>query len=101
MSAFFLPVCSEKFWSCLIEHLRSRWTRTHPGVDKILDRVGGWSNGEIKIHLLGWLAQRNDDKIKEEAVELVGALEEVAHSNTITKLGESTMMDIVELCNFL
>ena len=32
---------------------------------------------------------------------MVGALEEVAHTNTITKLGESIMTDVVELCTIL
>ena len=50
---------------------------------------------------MGWLAQRQDEEIREEAAEMVGALEEVAYNNTITELGESTMVDIVELCTML
>jgi hypothetical protein len=51
--------------------------------------------------MLGWLATRNYDTIKEEAVEMVGAMEEVAYTNTITKLGECIMTDVVELCTIL
>ena len=78
----------------LVEKLKSRWTITNPGVDNILDRVVGWAdvNAELRIHLLGWLATRTDDQILDEAVEMVGALKNVAYTRTITKMGEDIMV---------
>jgi hypothetical protein len=61
----------------------------------------GWADADLRIHLLGWLAMRTDDQIQEEAVELVGALENMAYTNTITKMGEGVMTDVVELCTTL
>ena len=85
----------------LVETLKSRWTPTKPGVEAMLDRVVGWADADLRIHLLGGLAMRTDDQIQEEAVELVGALENVAYTNTITKMGEGVMTDVVELCTTL
>ena len=58
----------------------------------------GWADEELKITLLGWLAMKTDDQIKEESVEMVKALEEVAHTSNITKMGEAVMTDVVDLC---
>ena len=70
------------------EELKDRWTGTTPGVEEALDRVEGWADAEMKIHMLGWLATKTDDQILEEAVEMVSALEEVAYNSNITKMGE-------------
>ena len=86
---------------CLVENLKARWTETNPGVEEILDRVGRWADPDLRIHMLGWIATRNDDRIKKEAVEMVGSMEEVVYTNTITKLGESIMTDVMEICTIL
>ena len=69
----------------------------------ILDKVEGWTeaNTELRIHLLGWLATRTDDQILDDAVEMVGALEDTAHTRTITQMGENIMIEVVELCTML
>ena len=61
----------------------------------------GWTNAELRINLLGWLATRTDELIQEEAVEMVGALETVAYTSTITKMGEDIMTYVVELCTLM
>ena len=83
-----------------MEQLKSRWTPTNQGVEEILDRVVGWADAELRLHLLGWLATRTDDQILED-VEMVGALENMAYTRTITKMGEDIMTDVVELCTML
>ena len=37
----------------------------------------------------------------EEAMEMVGALEEVPYTSTITKEGEGIMTDVVDMCTIL
>jgi hypothetical protein len=51
--------------------------------------------------MLGWLCARSDEQVKEEAIEMVGALEEMAYTSTITMKGESIMSDIVEMCTMI
>ena len=70
-------------------------------MEDILDRVVRWTDADLRIHLLGWLTTRTDDQIQEETVELVGALENVAYTSTITKMGEDIMTNVVELCTML
>ena len=36
----------------LIEELKSRWKRTKIGVEEVLDRVDGWADAELQLHLL-------------------------------------------------
>jgi hypothetical protein len=63
----------------MIEELKDRWKLSKPGLEGVLDRVVGWpeASADLRINLLGWLATRTDEKIQEEAVEMVGALETV------------------------
>jgi hypothetical protein len=72
-------------------------------LEAVLNRVVGWIdvNADLRIHMLGWLATRADDQIMEEALEMVGALENVAYTNTITKMGEDILTNVVELCTIL
>ena len=83
------------------EELKDRWKENNPRIEETLDRVEGWADEEMKITLLGWLAMRTDDQIEEESVEMVKALEEVAHTSNITKMGEAVMTDVVDLCRIL
>ena len=71
----------------LVEQLKARWTLTNHGVEDILDRVVGWEDAELRLHLLGWLATRTDDQIQEDTVEMVGAFENVANTRTIRRMG--------------
>ena len=85
----------------IVEIFKDRWTGTNHGLEEALDRVEGWANAKMKIQMLGWLAKRTDEQILEEAVEMVSALEEVAYTSNITKMGEGIMTDLVELCTIL
>ena len=84
----------------LVVRLKTRWTqrRDNPRIEEILDKVGDWTDAELSTHMLGWLYTNTDDQIMEEAVEMVGALEEVAYSNNITKVGEGITEEVVQLC---
>jgi hypothetical protein len=81
--------------------IKIRWKEKKSGVEEILDRIESWADPDLKIHLLGWLSTETDDQIMEEAMEMVSALEEVAYTNTITKVGDPIMTDVVELCTIL
>ena len=87
----------------LVGRLKARWTqmRDSTKIGEMLEKVGDWKDAEISIHMLGWLYSKTDDKIMEESVEMVKALEEVAYSSNITKAGESTMEEVVQLCTLL
>jgi hypothetical protein len=87
----------------LVERLKARWTqrRDRPRIGEILDKVGDWKDAELSTHMLGWLYTKTDDQIMEESVEMVNALEAVAHSSNITKTGEGIMEEVVQLCTLL
>jgi hypothetical protein len=51
--------------------------------------------------MLGWLATKSDEQIQQEAVEMVSALETVAHTRNITQMGEDIMTDMVRLCTIV
>ena len=83
--------------------LKTKWKGEKNKIERegILDRIGSWSNQDLKVHMLGWLCTRTDKQIKEEAIEMVGALEEVANTSNVTRKGESIMTDIVEMCTLI
>ena len=87
----------------MVGRLKIRWEVTNPGVDKVLDRVVGWAevNADLRISLLGWLSSRTDDQILEDAMEMVDALESTAYTDTVTRMGEMIMIDVVEICTIL
>ena len=72
-------------------------------MDNILDRVVGWAevNADLRINLLGWLSTRTDDQILEDAMEMVDALESTAYTDTVTRMGEMIMINVVEICTIL
>ena len=72
-----------KISKSLIEELKTRWKPSKPRMEEVLDRVMGWSDADLRINLLGWLATRTDALIQEEAAEMVGALETMAYCSDI------------------
>jgi hypothetical protein len=87
----------------IIETLKTRWKEEKTGIERerVLSRIECRSNQDLQVHMLGWFCTRSDEQIKNEAIEMVGALEKVAYTRTITKKGESIMTDIVELCTMI
>ena len=71
----------------MIETLKTRWKdeKTRIERERVLRRIECWTNQDLQVHMLGWLCTKSDDQIKEEAIEMVGALEKVAYTSTITK----------------
>jgi hypothetical protein len=63
----------------------------------------GWTDDQkdLRINLLGWLATKTDEQIQQEAVEMVSALETVAHTRNMTQMGEDIMTDVVRLCTIV
>jgi hypothetical protein len=70
----------------IVRELETRWTTNKPGIEEALSKVMGWTDEQtdLRIHLLGWLATKTDEKIQQEALEMVRALETVAHTSNMT-----------------
>ena len=84
----------------IVRELETRWSTNKPGIEKALCKVMGWTDDQtdLRINLMGWLATKTDEQIQQEAVEMVSALETVAHTRNITQMGEDIMTDVVRLC---
>jgi hypothetical protein len=87
----------------MIETLNTRWKdeRNKLERERVLRRIECWTNQDLQVHMLGWLCTKSDEQIKEESIEMVGALEKVAYTSTITKKGETIMTDMVEICTMI
>jgi hypothetical protein len=87
----------------IVRELETRWSTNKPGIEETLCKVMGWTDDQtdLRINLLGWLATKTDEQIQQEAVEMVSALETVAHTRNMTQMGEDIMTDVVRLCTIV